>query len=76
MSCTPSLALLIVELHQRLSLPRVLPPLLPATSSLVLSLGTYVDMNSYAPCVKIHTLVSRSCEYARMSLIQGEIESE
>jgi len=45
MSCTPSLALLIVEIHQLLSLPRVLPPLPRATSSLALSLYTYVDMN-------------------------------
>ena len=76
MSCTPSLALLIVELHQQLPLPRMLPPLLRATSSLVLSLCTYVDMISYAPCVKIHTLVYWSCEYACMSLTEREMVSE
>ena len=76
MSCTPSSALLIVELHQLPPLPRALPPPPRATSSLVLLLCTYVDMNSYAPCVKIHTPVSWSCVYVRMLLTQGERNSE
>ena len=76
MSCTPSLALLIVEIHQLLPLPRVLPPLPQATSFLVLSLYTYVDTNLYDPCVKIHTIVSGSCVYVHMSLTQGDLESE
>ena len=72
MSCTPSLGLLIDEIHQLLPLVRVFPPLPRATSPLVLSLHTYVDMNLYVP---VSRYTHSSPGHARMSLTQGKMDS-